>query len=836
MSLATDSWQSPATMAKPNLAERILALMGSAKYQPLDKVDLSHALDLPPDERNQLRALLRDLSEDGRVILLKKNRYALPKKDELIVGRFDMNARGFGFVICDDPDQSDLFIAGEHTGVAMHGDRVEARLRRNSNQKGRQQGTTTEGEIVRVITRANSTLVGTFQRDKRNGTVLADDPRIPLPIVLTNKPDPKIALEPGDKVVVELDEWTQRYEPPTGRIIEVLGASDAPGVDMLSIIRKYRLPAEFPEKILAAAERFPTSVPASDTEGREDLREMMIFTIDPDDARDFDDAICVERTPENGNGWLLGVHIADVSHYVTPGTDLDREAWERGNSTYLPDRVLPMLPERLSNGLCSLRPDEDRLTFTVWMRFDPSGKQLSASFSRSVIRSKKRLTYQEAFAVLEGNAHSPVERELLEAWDLAALLRKNRFALGSLDLDFPEVKVRVDRDGRAIAIEKVEHDRSHQLIEEFMLAANETVAREIKDRTIPSIYRIHEKPDPEKLAEYREILAVAGYKTGDLTVKGEVQKLLANLSGQPDEPVLKVGLLRSLKRATYDVRALGHYGLAKVNYTHFTSPIRRYADLVVHRVLGAMIDHRPGKIQPAAKDLAVTAEHISTTERTSADAEREATKLKKLEYFSLQLDLTHPDEFIGLISDVKSYGLVVELIEYSLTGLVHVTDLGDDYFHFDPVRRAFSGKRTGTRYEIGQSVPLIVSRVDKMKNQIDFRLAGSPPATGGSPSVSGGTAKKQSGVPSNSENRSAQSNDRRASSNDRRSAPSDRSAQQNERRASSNDRRSDSDNRSQQSNDRKKTQSSSNALTPRDSNQGRPPRGAKSGSKKRRRR
>ena len=765
-------------MAKPNLAERILALMGSVKYQPLDKVDLSHALDLPPDERNQLRALLRELSEDGRVILLKKNRYALPKKDEVLIGRFDMNARGFGFVICDDPDQGDLFIAGEHTGVAMHGDRVEARLRRNSNQKGRDQrngGTTTEGEIVRVIARANSTLVGTYQRDKRNGTVLADDPRIPLPVVLTNKPDPKIALEPGDKVVVELDEWTQRYEPPTGRIIEVLGASDAPGVDMLSIIRKYRLPAEFPEKILAAAERFPSSVPESDTAGREDLRDLTIFTIDPDDARDFDDAICVER---NDRGWLLGVHIADVSHYVTPGSELDREAWERGNSTYLPDRVLPMLPERLSNGLCSLRPDEDRLTFTVWMRFDPSGKQLSASFSRSVIRSKKRLTYQEAFAVLEGNASSPVQTEILTAWELAALLRKNRFAAGSLDLDFPEVKVRVDRDGRAIAIEKVEHDRSHQLIEEFMLAANETVAREIKDRTIPSIYRIHEKPDPEKLAEYREILAVAGYKTGDLTVKGEVQKLLANLAGQPDEPVLKVGLLRSLKRATYDVRALGHYGLAKVNYTHFTSPIRRYADLVVHRVLGAMIDHRPGKIQPAAKDLAVTAEHISTTERTSADAEREATKLKKLEYFSLQLDRTQPDEFVGLISDVKSYGLVVELIEYSLTGLVHVTDLGDDYFHFDPVRRAFSGKRTGTRYEIGQSVGLIVSRVDKMKNQIDFRLAGSP--------------QKPSGV---------------AAQSGRPSRPSGT---------------------------RKKTQSSSNGLTPRDAN--RPPRGSKSSNQKRRRR
>ncbi|MEO7932884.1 MAG: ribonuclease R [Chthoniobacterales bacterium] len=708
-------------MAQQNLPERILTLLGSEKYQPLDKIDLSHALDLPPDERNQLRGVLRELLEDGQVVLLKKNRYALPKKDELFVGRFDMNARGFGFVISEDPEKGDLFIAGEHTGVAMHGDRVEAKLRRSrgGDKRGSTPGrSTTEGEIVRVITRANSTLVGVFQRGGKAGKIIADDPRIPLPITVTAKSD--LNPEPGDKVVVDLDEWTQRYEPPTGRIIEVLGASDAPGVDMLSIIRKYRLPAEFPERILAAAEKFPTTVPASDTEGREDLRDLTIFTIDPDDARDFDDAICVERTDR---GWLLGVHIADVSHYVTPGTELDKEAWERGNSTYLPDRVLPMLPERLSNGLCSLRPDEDRLTFTVWMRFDSHGNQQSASFSRSVIRSKKRLTYQEAFAVLEGRAHSPVETELLEAWELAALLRKNRFAHGSLDLDFPEVKVRVDNDGRAIAIEKVEHDRSHQLIEEFMLSANETVAREIKDRTIPSIYRIHEKPDPEKLSEYREVLALAGYKVGDLSVKGEVQKLLESLSGQPDEPVLKVGLLRSLKRATYDVRALGHYGLAKANYTHFTSPIRRYADLVVHRVLGAMIDHRPGKIQPAAKDLAVTAEHISTTERTSADAEREASKLKKLQFFALQLGKTIPDHFTGLISDIKPYGLVVELIEYSLTGLVHISDLTDDYFLFDPVRRRFTGRRTGIIYAVGLSVPLIVTRVDPAKNQIDFKVA-----------------------------------------------------------------------------------------------------------------
>ncbi len=716
-------------MGNDTLADRILTLMGSVKYQPLDKVDLSHALDLPPAERNQLRATLRSLLDDGKIILLKKNRYGIPKSEALFVGRFDMNARGFGFVINDDPGKGDLFVAAEHTGVAMHGDIVEARIRRSRGPLRESGRTTVEGEILRVVTRANTTLVGTYGRGKNAANVLADDPRILLPILLPGKPDPKLNPQPGDKVVVELNEWTRRYDPPTGRIIEVLGPADAPGVDMLSVIRKYRLPIQFPERITAAAERFPETVQPSDTTGREDLRDLAIFTIDPDDARDFDDAICVER---DDRGWLLGVHIADVSHYVTPGSELDREAWERGNSTYLPDRVLSMLPERLSNGLCSLRPDEDRLAFTVWMRFDAHGKATTSSFSRSVIRSKKRLTYQEAFAVLEGRAHSPVEEELVRAWELASLLRRNRFAAGSLDLDFPEIKVRVDNDGRAIALEKVEHDASHQLIEEFMLAANETVAREIKNRTLPSIYRIHEKPDPEKLAEYRQTLAIAGYLVGDLTTKGEVQKLLKTLSGKPDEAVLKIGLLRSLKRATYDTRAVGHYGLAKVNYTHFTSPIRRYADLVVHRVLGAMIDTRIGKIQPSAKDLAVTAEHISTTERVSADAERESVKLKKLEYFSLQLEKKNPDHFTGLISDVKSYGLVVELLEYSLTGLVHVSDLGDDYFHFDPVRRRMSGKRTEVQYEVGQSIQLIVSRVEKLKGQIDFRIVGGaakPPAS-----------------------------------------------------------------------------------------------------------
>lgn len=700
-------------MGKNNLEEQLLDLLRSPSYQPADKVELSHALGLPPDQRSTLREILRRLEEQQIVVRLKKNRYALPQKSGLLTGRIEMNARGFAFFIDDDPASENIFISPENTGLAMHGDRVEVRLRKD--RRGKKD--TTEGQVLSVLQRANTTLVGTYQTNKKTQTVLADDPRILQTILVAGKS----TARPGDKVVVQLDPWLKRHELPTGTISEVLGPATAPGVDMLSIIRKYHLPTEFPPAILAAAERFSDTVQESDVTGREDLRPLTIYTIDPDDARDFDDAICVDRTE---NGWKLGVHIADVSHYVTPKSDLDIEAWQRGNSTYLPDRVIPMLPERLSNGLCSLRPDEDRLTFTVWIEFDANGKNRRSHFSRSVIRSKKRLTYQEAFAVLEGRAHSPVEEELHEAWRLASLLRKNRFAAGSLDLDFPEIKVRLDANGRAIALEKVEQDISHQLIEEFMLAANETVAREIKHRTVPSVYRIHEKPDPERLNEYRETLAVAGYEVGDLSQKGEVQKLLKMLKGKPDEPILKIGLLRSLKRATYDVRALGHYGLAKVNYTHFTSPIRRYADLVVHRVLGAMIDHQKNIIAPAARDLKVTAEHISITERISADAERDAAKLKKLEYFSLQLEKKNPDRLNALISDIKTHGLVVELVEFSLTGLVHVSDLPDDYFQFDPVRRRFTGKRTRRTYEVGQLVTLFVSRVDKFKNQIDFRIAG----------------------------------------------------------------------------------------------------------------
>src|SRR5207245_2792189 len=391
--------------------------------------------------------------------------------------------------------------------------------------------------------------------------VVPDDPRFVHDIYVRPERDqrPGTSANVGDKVVVRMEPWESRHVNPEGEIIEVLGPAAAPGIDMLSIIRKYHLPAEFPNDVLDQAERISENIDARQLEEREDLRNEFIVTIDPDDARDFDDAIQVEKT---GSGWRLGVHIADVATYVKPGSALDRAARRRGNSVYLPDRVIPMLPERLSNGVCSLNPGVDRLTHSVFIHFDKHGNAKSARFARSLVRSARRLTYKQAYAILTAAPGDQLGQRLHLAWELAALLRQRRFEHGALDLDFPEVKVCVDKEGHTVKLERVENDISHQLIEEFMLAANEAVARELKKRAIPTIYRIHENPDPEKLAEYREFVLGFNYKVGDLTRRAELQRLLAAIRGKPEEQALKVGLLKSLKRARYSPQPLGHYVLA----------------------------------------------------------------------------------------------------------------------------------------------------------------------------------------------------------------------------------------------------------------------------------
>jgi ribonuclease R len=724
-----------------NIREQILGLLARKDYRPLDKTDIARKLGLTGAGQVALRKSLRELERAGEIARIRKSRYVLPAEADLVTGKLSIHQAGYGFLAPEIPGGPDVFIAAENTGTAMHGDRVVARISRDEPYrriKGRR-----EGRVIRILERAHDTIVGTLQRSRNFYYVVPDDPRIvhdvyvgqvsssprdePAVVGLPLAPS-KLVPRVGDKVVVRLEAWESRHVNPEGEIIEVLGPASAPGIDMLSIIRKYHLPTEFPRDVLDQVKGIPETVDPRQSEGREDLRGEFIVTIDPDDARDFDDAIHVEKI---GNGWRLGVHIADVAAYVEPNSPLDREARRRGNSVYLPDRVIPMLPERLSNGVCSLKPGVDRLTHSVFIHFDKRGAAKSARFTRSVIRSAHRLTYKQAYAILKAPPADQLGKRLHLTWELASVLRKKRFEHGALDLDFPEVKVWIDEDGRPVKLERVENDESHQLIEEFMLAANEAVARELKKRAIPTIYRIHENPDLEKLAEFREFVLGFNYRVGDLTHRAELQRLLASFRGKPEEQALKVALLKSLKRARYSPQPLGHYGLAKANYLHFTSPIRRYADLVVHRALGrdpAGAGGRPARsastpYQADMAEIGSIAEHVSTTERTAADAEVDAVQMKKLEFFQRQLDERKPQIFRASVIDVRNYGLMVELPDALVTGLVHVSSLMDDFYSFEPARRQLIGRRSRKRFSVGDELSVFVVRVDAFKRQVDFAIA-----------------------------------------------------------------------------------------------------------------
>jgi ribonuclease R len=704
-----------------SLREQILRVLSSPKYRPLDKAELAKVLGRKSGVRMGLNEILRQLEQSGEIARIRKNRYVLPAEADLVTGTISVHQSGFAFLPREKPGEQDLYISAENTGTAMHGDKVVARITRDdryARAKGRDRA---EGRIIRILERAHDSLVGTLEQSKNFFYVVPDDPRIVHNVYVSN---PGKARR-GDKVVVRLESWESRHVNPEGEIVEVLGPSSAPGVDMLSIIRKYHLPTEFPKAVLEEAERIPETVAEEMFGGREDLRGKFIVTIDPDDARDFDDAIDVERVP--GGGWRLGVHIADVAAYVKPGSALDREADKRGNSVYLPDRVIPMLPERLSNGVCSLNPNVNRLTHSVFLEFTRDGRTKSARFGRTVIRSAKRLTYREAYAILQAPPKDQLGERLHVAWELAALLRKNRFKEGSLDLDFPEVKVRLDSEGKPIQLERIENDESHQLVEEFMLAANEAVARELKNRLIPTVYRVHEDPDPQRLAEYRELILSYNYRVGDLTKRTELQRLLASLTGKPEEQALKIGLLKSLKRARYAPQPLGHYGLAKTNYTHFTSPIRRYADLVVHRGLAERDLSR--KARTDMNQIAATAEHISETERIAAEAEMDGVKMKKLEFFQRQLEARDPQVFRATVLEVKNFGLLVELPDVLLTGLVHVSSLTDDFYAFDAAQRRLIGRQSRRRFSVGDQLRVYVARVDVFKRQVDFAIAEERPAT-----------------------------------------------------------------------------------------------------------
>lgn len=702
------------------LSDRLIALLERKDYQPLDKVELSKALGVHSSERRQLRDLLDAMEHEGAIVRIRKDRYVLPEVAQLVTGRIEFHRNGTAHVV-GDTREKDVFVSSANAGTAMHGDRVVVRLDTRATDRR-------EGVVIRILERGSRRIVGTLQRSQRFHFVVPDDPRIPHDIYVEPTPSAKL----GYTVVVRLDHWESRHTNPEGTIVEVLGPAGAPGIDILGIIRKHDLPEHFPEEVLNEADAISETVSPEELARREDCRGFEIVTIDPDDAKDFDDAIHVEKLP---NGWRLQVHIADVSHYVSPGTALDKEASKRGNSTYLVDRVIPMLPERLSNGICSLKPNVERLTFAAFIDFDTSGRAVRSRFARAVIKSAHRFTYKQAFAVLQAAPQSRLDERLHTAWELASHLRRNRFAAGSLDLDFPELKVRLDDQGRAERIERIENDISHQLIEEFMLAANEAVARALMQQAIPSIYRVHEKPAPDRLQEFRKIAATHGVRIGNPELRGELQKALREIRGQPEEFSVKLALLRRLMRARYDTNPLGHYGLAKGHYTHFTSPIRRYADLIVHRSLDFLLTrHEPAgqRARPQhLRQLGEAAAHISQTERNSAEAEQESVQIKKMEFFERQMASRKPVEFRATVTEVRNFGLIVELPDAGQSGVIPVSALGDDFFQYDQVRQCLFSRRNNQRFVLGDELTVTVARVDRHKRQVDFRPAASArPARG----------------------------------------------------------------------------------------------------------
>lgn len=753
-----------------SLEKRLLSLLDQPDYVPLTQESIASKLGLNKKEIKELHRTILRLLDQGVIARVKKNKFIRPKDADLVSGTIRFRQSGAAILIPDDPKETPLVIRAEDTAVALHGDKVlvrrteepEWKQRRYPRKRNKISGayiSEPTGRVIRILQRKNQTLTGTLKRAKLFYFVIPDDPRIIHNILVLPPEQSGITPTPkvDDKVVVELQEWKQRHTNPEGRIIEVLGTSHEPFAEHKGILHRYKLNPSFPDDVMREVRSIPDKVSPDQTRGRLDFRNKLTFTIDPDDAKDFDDALSIEYL-KDGN-LEIGIHIADVSHYVKPGTALDREAMTRGNSTYLVGEVIPMLPHALSNGICSLVENEDRLTKSVILTISPQGKVLKTLFASTVIRSFKRLTYRQAYALLKednldviralplppahqtGSTGRPLSSlsndELLKLqkairalWSVASRFRRERFKEGALDLDMPEVKIFVDEQGYADRLETIEYDESHQLIEEYMLAANEAVAKAFFEAGMATISRVHDKPDAEKLGELRESMIMAGLKCGDLTNRKEANKLLAQIAQHPQSYTLKIQFLRSLKQACYRAEYDGHYGLAKTFYLHFTSPIRRYSDLVVHRQFeNYLIKHKlPGAprqptLNYSKAELNRIASHLSLTEQQSAEAERDSVKVKMLEFFERELAKENKTHFDAVITDIKNHGMFIELTESMTFGLVHISTLQDDLYRVEDHGAVLVGRRTGRRFSLGQHITVVAERVDRFKQQIDFRIA-----------------------------------------------------------------------------------------------------------------
>lgn len=713
------------------------------EYQPMRAKDLAVLLQVPAGKRDELHEILDMLLEEGKITINKRGKYEAvrgsqkeqekeekkgkrdkkeKKKKEAqkyLTGIFVGHAKGFGFVELLDENGEDIYIPEEETGGAFHGDKVQVALKKE-NKPGKRR----EGRVIKVLERGTREIVGTFQESAGFGFVVPDNQRFLRDIFIQK--ENFLGARNQDKVVVEIRDYGTRKRSPEGKIIQVLGNSEEKGIDVLSVAKSCGLPMEFPEKVLNQAERIRESLNEGDFYGRLDLRDVPMVTIDGEDAKDLDDAVSLSK---EGNLFHLGVHIADVSNYVQYSSALDREALKRGTSVYLVDRVIPMLPKKLSNGICSLNAGEDRLALSCLMDIDEKGKVVSHGIAETVIHVNERMTYTDVKKILRKEDQQLAERyrEFLPMFfqmeELSALLRKRRKKRGAIDFDFPESKIELDENGKPVRIYPYEQNVATRIIEDFMLAANETVAQEYAQAGIPFVYRTHDTPDMEKMEPVLELVHRAGVKVKkskeEIRPK-EVQKILKELEGKDSEDFFSRLILRSMKQARYTTECTGHFGLAARYYCHFTSPIRRYPDLQIHRIIkenlrGKMTE---AKMSHYEEILDEVARQSSTMERRAEEAERETVKMKKAEYMESQIGET----FEGVISGVTDWGLYVELPN-TVEGLVHVNSLMDDYYVYDSAHYTLTGEKKKRSFAIGQKVKVRVAQADARERTVDFVLA-----------------------------------------------------------------------------------------------------------------
>lgn len=703
------------TVAKPT-PDEVLEYLRSKSGRPLKAKELARGLGVSQADYHDFKALLKRLEDEGTLYRVQRQRYAVPEKINLVVGRLQTIRSGAGFVV-PEAGRDDVYVPGDALESAVDGDRVVARVER------RKRGQRTEGRIIKVLERARSTIVGVYHPGRNLGYVVPEDSRLKSDVFIA--PGQEAGATDGDIVVVRISDWGRSHRGPAGVVERVLGRRDMPGVDVLAVLYGHELPIDFSADVSAEADALATKgITGADRAGREDLTDTLVFTIDPADAKDHDDALSIRRVGEGL--WEVGVHIADVSHYVREGTALDGEALARGTSVYLVDRVVPMLPHALSSNLCSLRPDEDRLTLSLMLALTDEGEVRDQRLVRGVIRSRHKLSYDMVQSVLDRTLSIDAETDeaLRSLAAIARSLRQARSRRGSIDFDLPEARVVLDSSGAPIDIQRVQRFESHRLIEDFMLLANETIAAGAAKAKVPFIYRVHEAPDEAKIEALAAFAATFGYRLktrGDIG-PADLQRVLDQARGRPEEGLLSMIVLRSMKQARYSTENLGHFGLAARSYTHFTSPIRRYPDLIVHRIAGSLFIDGGRPDRTTGDALEAVAKLSSERERVAVSAERESVDLKKAEFMERHLG----DDFDGTISSVTSFGFFVLLDAFFVEGLVHVSSLEDDYYMYVEDQYMLVGEHTRRQFRLGDRVRVQVVKVDREENRIDFIVLAQP--------------------------------------------------------------------------------------------------------------